>query len=124
MGMGHRVYRVRDPRAAVLEASVRALEEAGIASTYLTKARELETAATRVLTERYPDRPIAANVEFYTAVLLDTLGFPRELFTAVFAIARVAGWLAHDAEQRSEGRILRPRQHYIGARPDAPVAVA
>lgn len=124
MGMGHRVYRVRDPRAAVLEASVRTLEEAGIASTYLARARELESAATRVLTERHPDRPIAANVEFYTAVLLDTLGFPRELFTAIFAIARVAGWFAHDAEQRSEGRILRPRQRYIGARPDAPVAAA
>lgn len=117
MGLGHRVYRVRDPRAAVLEDAVRELGEAGIHSRYLEPARELEQIAVRVLAERHPKRPLAANVELYTAVLLDSLGLDRPLFTAVFAAARVAGWLAHDAEQRSSGRILRPRQRYIGARP-------
>ncbi len=119
MGMGHRVYRVRDPRAAVLEALIAELDRAGIQSDQLAQGRRVERVATRLLNEKYPERPMAANVEFATAVLLDTIGLPRAMFTSAFAIARVAGWLAHDAEQRSEGRILRPRQHYVGARPTA-----
>ncbi len=124
MGMGHRVYRVRDPRAAILERSVEALERAGIGGRRLALARAVERAATQVLATRYPERRLAANVEFYTAVLLDAIGLPRDLFTPTFAMARVAGWLAHAAEQSRSGRIIRPRQRYVGPTPAAVAAGA
>lgn len=109
MGMGHRVYRVRDPRAAVLETAVRPLE-----SPRLPLARAVEAAAEKILRERKPDRPLAANVEFYTAVLLDAVGLPREQFSSTFAISRLAGWSAHVMEQRRTGRLIRPASRYIG----------
>jgi len=124
MGLGHRVYRVRDPRAAILEAAVARLEAAGHASRYLALARAVERAAVAVLAEHRPGRSLDTNVEFYTAVLLDAIGLPRELFTPVFAVARVAGWLAHAEEQRAGGRIIRPRQRYTGPRPPEPVAAS
>ncbi len=109
MGMGHRIYRVRDPRAAVLETAVRPL-----ASRRLAMARAVETAASKILRERKPDRPLAANVEFFTAVLLDAVGLPREQFSATFAVSRVAGWSAHVVEQRRTGRLIRPASRYVG----------
>ena len=117
MGMGHRVYRVRDPRAAVFERQIEHLETAGITSGRLPLARAIEQAAEGVLQRRYPDRGLHANVEFYTAVLLDTIGLPRELFTSTFAVARVAGWLAHVDEQRASGRLIRPSSRYVGPVP-------
>ncbi len=117
MGLGHRVYRVRDPRAAVLEEVLLHLEAAGMESRYLALARAVERAAVRELAVRHPERSLDTNVEFYTAVLLEVLGIPRELFTPLFACARVAGWLAHFDEQRSGGRIIRPRQRYVGRPP-------
>jgi citrate synthase len=113
MGMGHRVYRVRDPRADVLERALLELD-AGQPSPRLELARSVETAATELLAERYPERGLRANVEFFTAVLLEAIGIPRELFTNVFAAGRTAGWCAHIAEQRRVGRILRPAARYIG----------
>lgn len=110
MGMGHRVYRVRDPRAAVLETAVRPL-----ASRRLELARAVETAAAKILRERKPDRPLAANVEFFTAVLLDAVGLPREQFSATFAVSRIAGWSAHVIEQRRTGRLIRPASRYVRA---------
>lgn len=124
MGLGHRVYRVRDPRAAILEAAVARLEAAGHNSRYLGLARAVERAAVDVLAEHRPGRALDTNVEFYTAVLLDAIGLPRELFTPVFAVARVAGWLAHAEEQQAGGRIIRPRQRYTGPRPGGPVAAS
>ena len=118
-GMGHRVYRVRDPRAAVLERAVERLRGAGTASDRLELARAVERVATASLGERRADRRLAANVEFYTAVILDAIGLPQELFSPTFAVARVAGWLAHVAEQRESRRIIRPSSRYIGPRPDA-----
>ncbi|HEX3760451.1 MAG TPA: citrate synthase [Kofleriaceae bacterium] len=112
MGMGHRVYRVRDPRAAVLEEAVRPL-----ASPRLELARAVERAAGKILRERKPDRSLAANVEFYTAVLLDAVGLPREQFSATFAVSRIAGWSAHVLEQRRTGRLIRPASHYTGKMP-------
>ena len=109
MGMGHRVYRVRDPRAAVLEQAVRPLH-----SPRLELARAVEQAAAKILRERKPDRPLAANVEFFTAVLLDAVGLPREQFAPTFAVSRIAGWSAHVIEQRRTGRMIRPASHYIG----------
>lgn len=120
MGMGHRVYRVRDPRAAVLEKALMRLDAAepdpGRAGR-ITLARAVERAAQEQLTAKYPDRPIHANVEFYTALLLEALGIDRVVFPAIFACSRVAGWLAHADEQRRTGRLLRPRARYIGPRP-------
>ena len=117
MGLGHRVYRVRDPRASVLERRVELLRRAGIAGERLALAREVERVAVEVLRVRHPERRLDTNVEFYTAVLLDAVGLPRALFTPTFAVARVAGWLAHVAEQREAGRIIRPSCHYVGPEP-------
>jgi citrate synthase len=117
MGMGHRVYRVRDPRAAVLEQATLELERAGVSTGRLALARAVEKAARGVLAARHPSRPLHANVEFYTAVLLDTVGIPRTHFTATFAAARVAGWCAHVAEQRRVGRLIRPSSLYVGPQP-------
>ena len=117
MGMGHRVYKVRDPRAAVLETAVAGLERAGVAKERLALARAVEREATAVLEARKPGRRLFANVEFMTAVLLDAVGIDRRLFTPTFACARVAGWLAHVDEQAAEGRLIRPRARYVGPEP-------
>jgi len=121
MGMGHRVYRVRDPRAAVLERAVERLCAAGARGERLALARAVETVAVASLQEHRPERRMAANVEFYTAVVLDAVGLPQALFAATFAVARVAGWLAHIDEQRAVGRLIRPSSRYVGPAP-APVA--
>lgn len=126
MGMGHRVYRVRDPRAAVLEAAVERLraatavergERANHVAARLELARAVEREATALLAVRYPSRALRANVEFYTAVLLEAIGVPRELFSATFACARTAGWAAHVDEERRKGRLIRPTSIYVGALP-------
>ncbi|PSQ79064.1 MAG: citrate synthase/methylcitrate synthase [Bacteroidetes bacterium QH_8_67_23] len=117
MGMGHRVYRVRDPRATVFEREVERLFEAKGDDERLALARAVEEAAERQLRERYPDRALRANVEFYTAVLLEAVGVPRALFTATFAAGRTGGWTAHVAEQKQHGRLIRPSARYVGPRP-------
>jgi citrate synthase len=114
MGFGHRVYRVRDPRADVLaEAAERFYSSGGDRSVY-DLARNVETTALRLLREHKPDRRIDTNVEFYTALLLHGLGLPTELFTPTFAVGRVLGWAAHCLEQLREGRLIRPQSTYIG----------
>ncbi len=114
MGFGHRVYRARDPRAAVLStAAERFYEEAGDADFFET-ARELEQVATKILAEHKPDRRLETNVEFYTAVLLHGIGIPQGLFPATFAIARAAGWMAHALEQKRDNRLVRPVSQYVG----------
>ena len=117
MGMGHRIYRVRDPRAAVLEKATQRLERAGISTGRLALARAVEAAAEGALRAKYPDRPLRANVEFYTAVLLDTVGLDRTELTPTFAVGRAAGWCAHVEEQRATGRLIRPASRYIGEMP-------
>lgn len=117
MGMGHRIYRVRDPRAAVLERATSRLELAGVRTGRLELARAVERAAEGILRRRHPDRPLRANVEFYTAVLLDAVGLDRSAFTPTFAVGRVAGWCAHLDEQRRTGRLIRPASRYIGPLP-------
>ncbi|WP_394848080.1 citrate synthase [Pendulispora brunnea] len=114
MGMGHRIYRVRDPRAQVLEKATLALIDAGLRTERLALARAVERVAKSALAARYPDRKLEANVEFYTAVLLDAIGLPREAFTPTFAVGRVVGWCAHIAEQRDKGRLIRPPSRYVG----------
>ncbi|MDR3473136.1 MAG: citrate synthase/methylcitrate synthase [Devosia sp.] len=118
MGFGHRIYRVRDPRADALKGAVRAMAEGGaIDPDRLQLAEAIEAAALAILRRRKPDRPLDTNVEFYTALLLEALGFPREAFTAVFATGRMAGWIAHAREQVQDGRIIRPQSRYVGPRP-------
>jgi len=120
MGFGHRIYRVRDPRADALKKALRPLVLAGQVDRQRVELSEaVERAALAVLRERKPDRPLDVNVEFYTALLLDALGFPRESFTGVFAIGRTVGWIAHAREQALEGRLIRPRSIYVGPVPQA-----
>lgn len=116
MGFGHRVYRVRDPRADVLAAAARRLFASGAGDRELYRlARAVEETALRLLREAKPGRRIDTNVEFYTALLLHGLGLPAELFTPVFAVGRAAGWTAHVMEQRTTGRLIRPASVYVGA---------
>ena len=118
MGFGHRVYRVRDPRADALKAAVREMTaEGAIDPGRLKLAEAIEVAALAALKRRKPDRVLDTNVEFYTALLLEALGFPREAFTAVFAMGRSAGWIAHAREQAMGGRLIRPQSVYVGPRP-------
>ena len=116
MGFGHRVYKVRDPRADVLAtAAERLYKRAGDMRLY-TLARSVEATAIRLLEEYKPGRRLQTNVEFYTALLLHGLGFEVPLFTPVFAMSRVSGWIAHAIEQRTANRLIRPQSEYIGPR--------
>jgi len=116
MGFGHRVYRTRDPRAEVLSAAAEKMyERSGDTKLYLL-ARDVEEIAIRLLAERYPERNLKTNVEFYTALLLDGLALPTDLFTPTFAISRVAGWIGHIFEQKQQSRIIRPESEYVGIR--------
>ncbi len=117
MGMGHRIYRVRDPRAAVLEAVTRRLARDLGTTDRLAFARHVEAAASRLLDDKHPGRQLRANVEFNTAVLLEAIGLDRALFTATFAVGRTLGWLAHIEEQRRVGRLIRPASIYVGTMP-------
>jgi citrate synthase len=116
MGFGHRVYRVRDPRADVLAAAAERFYRRGGDEALYALARAVEATALRLLRERKPDRPLDTNVEFYTALLLHGLGFPSDLFTPLFAVGRVAGWTAHALEQLATGRLIRPDSEYVGAK--------
>jgi citrate synthase len=112
MGFGHRVYRAEDPRARVLR---RTAQELG--SKRFEVAEALEQAALAELKARKPDRVLATNVEFWSAVVLDMAQVPSELFTSMFTAARVAGWSAHILEQKREGRLIRPTAKYVGPGP-------
>jgi len=116
MGFGHRVYKVRDPRADVLGQAADRLAEDQEHADFLERARAIEAVTLRVLEELKPGRNLRTNVEFYTAMLLQCLRLPPDLFTATFASARVAGWTAHILEQRFDGRLIRPLEAYVGPR--------
>jgi len=116
MGFGHRVYKVRDPRADVLAvAAERLFTRAGDMKLYRL-AREVEATALRLLEKYKPGRRLQTNVEFYTALLLHGLGLDVPLFTPTFAIGRVSGWIGHALEQRSANRLIRPSSTYVGPR--------
>jgi len=116
MGFGHRVYKVRDPRADVLAAAAeRMFTRAGDMTLYRL-ARAVESTAVRLLNEYKPGRGLQTNVEFYTALLLHGLDLDVELFTPTFAISRVSGWIAHAFEQQRANRIIRPQSVYSGPR--------
>ena len=114
MGFGHRVYRAEDPRARVLRRTAKA-----IGSPRAEVAERLEAAALAELRARKPDRVLATNVEFWSAVVLDHAAVPPELFTPLFTCARTAGWSAHILEQKREGRLIRPSARYVGEPPRA-----
>jgi citrate synthase len=109
MGFGHRVYRAEDPRARVLR---RTAKELG--SPRVEAAEALEKAALAELSARHPDRVLATNVEFWSAVVLDFAEVPPHMFTSMFACARTAGWSAHILEQKRTGRLIRPSARYVG----------
>src|SRR5216684_4488413 len=116
MGFGHRVYKVRDPRADVLAAAAERMFTRGGDMALYELARAVEAVALRLLEEYKPGRNLQTNVEFYTALLLHGLDLKVPLFTPTFAISRVAGWIAHCFEQRRANRIIRPQSVYRGAR--------
>jgi citrate synthase len=114
MGFGHRVYKVRDPRADVLAAAAERLYTHGGDMRLYTLARAVERTAIRLLEEYKPGRRLQTNVEFYTALLLHGLELDVPLFTPTFAISRISGWIAHALEQRSANRLIRPMSEYVG----------
>ncbi|MEI7889591.1 MAG: citrate synthase 2 [Actinomycetes bacterium] len=112
MGFGHRVYRAEDPRARVLRRTAKELN-----APRFEVAEALETAALAELKARKPDRVLATNVEFWSAVVLDFAQIPADMFTSMFTCARVAGWSAHILEQKREARLIRPSAKYVGPGP-------
>jgi citrate synthase len=112
MGFGHRVYRAEDPRARVLRRTAREL-----GAPRFEVAEALEAAALEELANRRPDRVLATNVEFWSAVVLDFAQVPAHMFTSMFTCARAAGWSAHVLEQKRTGRLIRPTARYVGPPP-------
>jgi citrate synthase len=109
MGFGHRIYRAEDPRSRILK---RTAEELG--SPQVEIAEELEQVALKALQEKHPERVLATNVEYYSAIVLDVAEIPPPLAPAMFACSRVAGWSAHILEQKRTGRLFRPSAVYVG----------
>jgi citrate synthase len=109
MGFGHRIYRAEDPRSRILK---RTAQELG--SPQVQVAEELEQVALKALQERHPERVLATNVEYYSAIVLDVAEIPPPLAPAMFACSRVAGWSAHILEQKRTGRLFRPSAVYVG----------
>ena len=111
MGFGHRVYRAYDPRAAALRKVAEGMEHK---PDWLQLAIQVEDVALRLLAEKYPDRPLKTNVEYYAAPVLQGVGLTPDLFPATFSLARHAGWTAHALEQAANNRLIRPDVRYVG----------
>jgi citrate synthase len=109
MGFGHRIYRAEDPRSRILKQTAKEL-----GSPQVEVAEQLEQVALRALQEKSPDRVLATNVEYYSAIVLDVAEIPPPLAPAMFACSRVAGWSAHILEQKRTGRLFRPSARYVG----------
>jgi citrate synthase len=112
MGFGHRVYRAEDPRARVLRRTAQELE-----SPRFEVAEELERVALAELAKRHPERVLATNVEYWSAVVLDIAEIPPDLTPAMFACSRTGGWSAHILEEKRTGRLIRPSAQYVGPAP-------
>ena len=112
MGFGHRIYRAEDPRSRILK---RTAKELG--APQVEVAEKLEEVALKALQEKSPDRVLATNVEYYSAIVLDVAEIPPPLAPAMFACSRVAGWSAHILEQKRTGRLFRPSAKYVGPAP-------
>src|SRR5213083_3470008 len=109
MGFGHRVYRAEDPRSRILKRTAKELD-----APQVEVAEQLEGVALKALQEKSPDRVLATNVEYYSAIVLDVAEIPPPLAPAMFACSRVAGWSAHILEQKRTGRLFRPSARYVG----------
>jgi citrate synthase len=109
MGFGHRIYRAEDPRSRILKRTAKELDSSQVAV-----AEDLEVVALAALQERHPERVLATNVEYYSAIVLDVAEIPPPLAPAMFACSRVAGWSAHILEQKRTGRLFRPSARYVG----------
>jgi len=117
MGFGHRVYKVRDPRAEVLSKVADQISSAALENRKLFDlARAAEQTIVKVLDEVKPGRNLRTNVEFFTALVLQALGLEPSSFVATFACGRVAGWCAHVIEQHGEDHLIRPQSEYVGPR--------
>jgi len=112
MGFGHRIYRAEDPRSRIL---TRVAKELG--SDQVEVAEQLEQVALAALRKRHPERVLATNVEYYSAIVLEVAEIPPPLAPAMFACSRVAGWSAHILEQKRTGRLFRPSARYVGPAP-------
>ena len=115
MGFGHRVYKNFDPRAKILkEQADKVLGKMGVKDPLLDIARKLEELALR--DPYFVERKLYPNVDFYSGIIMKAIGIPVNMFTVMFAIGRMPGWIAHWKEQHDEGesRIARPRQIYTG----------
>ena len=112
MGIGHRVYKVRDPRAEPLMNNVMAMVEATGERTWFDIARRLEAVAME--DEYFRSRNLSANVDFYSAPLLYSIGIPVDAFTCMFAMSRIVGWTAHVYEQQANNRLIRPLSNWMG----------
>ncbi len=114
MGFGHRVYRDKDPRAVILSREVKQFYEHSEAKEFHHLALEIEQLVLELLAKHKPNRALKTNVEYYTALLLHGIGINADLFTPIFAMSRVVGWLAHVTEQTETKRLIRPKSLYIG----------
>jgi citrate synthase len=123
MGFGHRIYKVRDPRAEVLSEAAEKLARQGGDRKLLDLVAAVERVTVQVLAETKPGRDLYANVELYAALILHVVGIPPEIFTPTFAISRTAGWTAHVLEQFADNLLIRPESVYVGpcGRPFVPV---
>ena len=109
MGFGHRIYKVKDPRANILQALARRLCE-----THRSRLYDIASETETVVKEQLSAKGIYPNVDFYSGIVYEMMGIPTDLFTPIFAMARVSGWLAHWFEQLEGNKIFRPDQEYKG----------
>jgi citrate synthase len=112
MGFGHAVYRAPDPRSTMLRQV--ALDLGG---ELVDRATAIEAKILETLSDLKPDRPLPSNVEFYAGVIMETVGVPRDMFTATFAVSRTIGWVTHAVEQIATGKLIRPTATYVGPSP-------
>ena len=112
MGMGHRVYRAKDPRSIIMEEYLRTLSEKKDDWKYYETLKEVENSFRERMEEK--GKPIYPNVDFFSGAVYRMLGIPTVLFTPIFAVARASGWLSHILEQRVDNRIYRPKAQYVG----------
>ena len=109
-GFGHRAYKTEDPRGLILHRIARSVADPD----RFALAEAVEKAALAALRKSRPDARLFTNVEYYSAVVLEAVGLPREMFTPTFAVARTAGWTAHALEQAADNRLIRPDVEYVG----------
>jgi citrate synthase len=111
-GFGHRVYKVKDPRARILEEKLRDLADASGDATWLEYTTAIEA---HLESEGLFEKGIAPNVDFYSGSVYDAMGIPMDLYTPIFAMSRAGGWVAHVNEYQEDNRLIRPRARYVGA---------